>query len=107
MGQVTAELLSAARIYNNITWDDADTTASLTGILSRGMAYLDKRVGTSLDYSTEDIPRGLLLDYSMYAREMALDEFETNYATEINSLRIYYEGLAALQEAETDEETTA
>lgn len=107
MAGVTAELLDAARLYNNITWNDADENALLTGILSRGMAYLDKRVGTELDYTAEDIPRGLLLDYSMYAREKALDEFERNYATEINSLRCYYEGVAALKEAEGSEETTA
>ena len=96
MAGVTAELLDAARLYNNITWDDADENALLTGILSRG-----------IDYTAEDIPRGLLLDYSMYAREKALDEFEENYATEINSLRCYYEGVAALKEAEGSEETTA
>lgn len=97
---VTAELLSAAKNYLDITWDDAATDTKLSGILSRGMAFLDKIAGAPQDYSLEDVPRGLLFDYARYARENALPDFTEHYATELNSLRIYTEAETALAENE-------
>lgn len=100
---VTAELLSAARNYLDITWDDADEDTKLTGVLQRGMAYLNHIAGTSLDFSVEDNPRALLFDYARYARENALDEFTKNYSTELNTLHIR-ETVKAELESEGDSE---
>ena len=101
---VTAELLADAKNYLDITWRDDETDKKLTGILARGMAFLDRVAGTELDYTAEDIPRSLLFDYARYARENALNDFTEHYLTELNSLRVYTEGEAA---AEDDDETEA
>ena len=103
MRAITAELLADARNYLDITWTDEATDKKLSGILSRGMAFLDKAAGRELDYGSEDMPKALLLDYARYARENALNDFTEHYSTEIVSLRVYCDGEAALAEDVTDE----
>jgi hypothetical protein len=83
-----AGLLEAVRIYLDITWDDPAGDEKLTGIIARGMRYLDGVAGEALDYSIEDKPRELLMDYCRYVRSNALDEFQTNYLHELLSLQI-------------------
>ncbi len=100
---VTAELLSDARNYLDITWQDDETDKKLTGILARGMAFLDRAAGVQLDYIAEDMPRALLFDYARYARENALNDFTEHYLTELNSLRVYTEGEAAAKDGAADE----
>jgi len=51
------------------------------------MARLDNLAGVTLDYSIEDLPRALLMDYCFYARANALDEFEINYLPMLLSLQ--------------------
>ena len=81
------ELLSAVRNFLDITWEDADLDKKLYGIISRGMAYLNLKSGATLDYSVEDLPRTLLLNYCLYDRSNALDEFEANYLSLLLSLQ--------------------
>jgi hypothetical protein len=81
-------LLNAVRNYLDITWTDADGDTKLTGIISRGIKYIDSVAGTELDYTIEDKPRELLFDYCRYVRSNALDEFQTNYLPELLSLQI-------------------
>lgn len=88
---MTPELLLAVRNYLDITWVDADGDTKLTGIISRGIKYIDNIAGAAMDYSTEDKPRELLLDYCRYVRSNALDEFQTNYMHELLSLQISQE----------------
>ena len=83
-----SELLEPVRNYLDITWVDPAGDQKITGIIARGMAYLDLKSGTALDYSIEDLPRALLMDYSLYARSNALDEFETNYMSMLLSLQM-------------------
>lgn len=80
-------LLAAVRNYLDITWTDTGTDTKLTGIIIRGKAYLDLKIGSALDYSVEDLPRQLLLDYCLYARSNALDEFEANYLSMLLTLQ--------------------
>lgn len=84
-------LLEAVRNYLDITWDDQDSDTKLSGIIERGMKYLNKAAGEELDYSIEDKPRELLMDYCRYARSKALNEFHTNYLHELLSLQHEYE----------------
>ena len=56
-------LLLAVRNYLDITWIDSAGDAKLTGIMVRGMKYLDGVAGEVLDYTVEDKPRELLMDY--------------------------------------------
>ena len=95
-------LLDAIKNYLDITWPDADTDTKLTGIIARGMKYLDATAGTELDYSEEDKPRELLYEYVRYARSNALDEFQTNYLHELLSLQIHEEVKAYAAEQSTD-----
>ena len=81
-------LLAAVKNYLDITWDDPDGDTKLSGIIMRGMRYLDKVAGAELDYSVEDKPRELLMDYCRYVRSNALDEFQRNYLHELLSLQI-------------------
>lgn len=85
------ELLEAVRNYLDITWDDPDGDTKLSGIIERGMKYLNKAAGEELDYTAEDKPRELLMDYCRYARSNALNEFQTNYLHELISLQNEYE----------------
>lgn len=81
-------LLEPLKNYLDITWADPAGDEKLSGIIARGMKYLDNIAGGELDYSEEDKPRELLFDYCRYARSHALDEFQTNYLHELLSLQI-------------------
>lgn len=81
-------LLAAVKNYLDITWDDPDGDTKLSGIIARGMRYLNKAAGAELDYTIEDKPRELLMDYCRYVRSNALDEFQRNYLHELLSLQI-------------------
>lgn len=85
---MTPELLAAVRNYLDVTWTDATTDEKLTGIISRGIKYIDRHAGSTLDYSIEDNPRALLFDYCRYGWSNSLDEFSTNYLPEILALEI-------------------
>lgn len=87
MAALPEGLLDAVRNYLDITWTDADGDKKLIGIISRGMVYIDKVAGEACDYEAEDKPRELLFDYCRYVRSNALDEFQTNYLSELLSLQ--------------------
>lgn len=87
MADLPSGLLAAVRNYLDITWFDADLDTKLTGIISRGIKYIDKTAGAAQVYTEEDKPRELLFDYCRYARSNALDEFQRNYLPELLSLQ--------------------
>ena len=41
--------------------------------------YLNLKYGAEADYTADGMPRTLLMEYVRYARDSALDVFETNY----------------------------
>ncbi len=94
------ELLHAVRNYLDITWADDETDTKLTGIIERGMKYLNNIAGAELDYAVEDKPRELLLDYCRYVRSNALNEFAVNYLHELLSLQISQEVKAYAETAD-------
>lgn len=81
-------LLEDVKNYLDITWHDPNTNQKLEGIIKRGMKYLNSVAGGELDYSVEDKPKELLLDYCRYVRSNALEEFQNNYLHELLSLQI-------------------
>ncbi len=81
-------LLEAVRSYLDLTWTDDAGDEKLSGIISRGMAYINAAAGAAMDYTEEDKPRELLMDYCRYVRSNALDEFQTNYLHELLSLQM-------------------
>ena len=72
-------LLSDVKNYLNITWDDDATDAKMSGLIAAGMVYLNAKYGEEADYTTDGMPRTLLMEYVRYARDGALDVFENNY----------------------------
>ncbi|MVB11176.1 hypothetical protein CAFE_18840 [Caprobacter fermentans] len=95
-------LLDAVKNNLDITWDDPGGDTKLSGIIMRGIKYLDTSAGMALDYTAEDKPRELLMEYCRYARSNALDEFQTNYLHELLTLQIQAEVGAYDPEESTD-----
>lgn len=81
-------LLADVKNYLNITWTDDNGDKKLAGIIERGIKYIDRIAGSKEDYTAEDKPRELLLDYCRYARDDALDQFQTNYQHELLALQL-------------------
>jgi len=86
-------LLEDVKNHLDITWNDDAGDKKLSGIIARGIAYIDTTAGLPQDYTIEDKPRELLMEYCRYARSNALDEFQTNYLHELMSLQISVEVL--------------
>lgn len=84
-------LLVAVKNYLDITWEDPAGDEKLSGIIARGMKYINSVAGAELDYTVEDKPRELLFDYCRYVRSNALNEFKNNYLHELMSLQITQE----------------
>jgi len=81
-------LLEAIKNYLDITWIDVAGDEKLSGIISRGMVYIDSIAGATMDYAIEGKARELLFDYCRYTRSNALSDFQPNYLHELLSLQI-------------------
>lgn len=88
MADLPEGLLNAVKGYLKITWQDEATDVEITGYINRGMARLQKIAGAPLDFTVEDQPRALLLDYCRYARSQALEVFEKNFEAELLDLNL-------------------
>lgn len=88
MANLPDELLDAVKAYLKITWQDEATDTEITGYINRGMTRLQHIAGASLDFTVEDQPRALLLDYCRYARSQALEVFEKNFQAELLDLNL-------------------
>jgi hypothetical protein len=84
-------LLEDVKNYLDITWTDVATDKKITGIISRGIMYLDGIAGATMDYTVEDKPRELLFDYCRYVRSNVLEDFKKNYMSELLTLQIKQE----------------
>src|SRR5699024_2748192 len=94
-------LLKSIKNYLDITWDDSAGDEKLSGIIARGMKYLDFIAGEELDYTIEDKGRELLFDYVRYVRSNALDVFQRNYSHELLQLQLQ-KGVERIEANETD-----
>lgn len=89
---VSNELLEDVKNYLNKDWELDDTAKrSLTGMIKRGMSYLNNVAGTALNYENEDIEKSLLLDYCRYADSKALEMFATNFQPDLLELNLKYQ----------------
>lgn len=82
-----SQLLVDTKNELDITWQDDDTDKKLTGIIKRGVAYIDNIAGAVQDYTIEADARGLLFDYCRYVRAGALSDFMESYLPELLSLQ--------------------
>ena len=89
---VSDELLEDVKNYLNKDWKlDETSKKSLTGMIKRGIAYLNNVAGTQLNYENEDIEKSLLLDYCRYADSKALEVFATNFQPDLLELNLKYQ----------------
>jgi len=82
------DMIADVKNYLDITWDDADADKKLTGIIDRGIAYIDGIAGREQDYSTPGLAQSLLFNYCRYERSNMLEDFHKNYLHELLSLQI-------------------
>lgn len=84
-------LLASVKNHLDITWDDSAGDEKLSGIIARGIVYIDGVAGYAQDYTEENKARELLMEYCRYVRSNALDEFQDNYLSELLNLQIQQE----------------
>lgn len=76
---VSTGLLADVENHLDVTWSDEGTDRKYTDYIASGMAYLDRRAGEAIEYTTDGDGRTLLFEYVRYARDGAMDVFENNY----------------------------
>ena len=76
---VTAALLADVETRLGITWQDPATDERVRGWIAAGSQYIDNKAGAVMDYDADGAARTLLMEYVRYARDEAMDVFETNY----------------------------
>lgn len=82
-----ALLLDDVNNYLDYTWPDEARDRKVLGFIGSGIAYLDKKLGETADYTADGTPRTLLFEYVRYARDGALDVFENNYLSMILAMQ--------------------
>ena len=86
-GAVSAALLSAVKLWCNITWSDEATDAKVSDLIASGEAYIDGKLGAAGDYDTPGEPLTLLKEYVRYGLSDALDVFEANYQNRLLAMQ--------------------
>lgn len=86
-GAVSAALLSAVKLWCNITWSDEATDAKVSDLIASGAAYIDGKLGAAGDYDTPGEPLTLLKEYVRYGLSDALDVFESNYLNRLLAMQ--------------------
>lgn len=86
-GELPAGLLDDVKAILDVTWQDQATDAKYTALIQSGMAYLNDKYGGEADYTVPGEPRTLLVEYVRYARDSALDVFETNYLNRLLAMQ--------------------
>lgn len=81
-------LLEATKNYLDVTWDDPEGDVKLSGIIARGIEFLNRKAGAKLDYTVEGMAKELLLEYCKYTRNGILNEFMINYVPFLEDLRV-------------------
>lgn len=86
-GGLPAGLLDDIKAILDVTWQDPVTDIKYTALIQSGMAYLNDKYGGEADYTVPGEPRTLLTEYVRYARDSALDVFETNYLNRLLAMQ--------------------
>lgn len=84
---MNAALLSAVKLWCNITWSDEATDAKVSDLIASGEAYIDGKLGAAGDYDTPGEPLTLLKEYVRYGLSDALDVFESNYLNRLLAMQ--------------------
>ena len=84
---MSAALLSAVKLWCNITWSDEATDAKVSALIASGQTYIDGKLGADGDYETPGEPLTLLKEYVRYGLSDALDVFEMNYLNRLLAMQ--------------------
>ena len=84
---MSAALLSAVKLWCNITWSDEATDTKVSDLIASGEAYIDGKLGAAGDYDTPGEPLTLLKEYVRYGLSDALDVFEANYLNRLLAMQ--------------------
>lgn len=84
---VSDALLADVNNYLDNTWKDAARDRKTLGFIRSGMIRINKWLGENADYETDGEPRTLLFEFVRYARDGAMDLFETNYKSMILAMQ--------------------
>lgn len=77
-------LLDALKVRLDITWSDEATDSKLKEFLESSIAWFVEKTGyVEFNYLKPSTERELILTRVQYARENMLDDFSTNYKSEI------------------------
>lgn len=89
MGKLTVSdaLLADVNNYLDNTWKDEARDRKILGFIRSGMVRIDKWLGKEADYESAGDPRTLLFEFVRYARDGAMDLFETNYRSMILAMQ--------------------
>lgn len=88
------KLLEEEKAYLGITWKDDTTDSLLKSHIKTSMNRLEKIFGSSLNFidgeeAYDSLAHELLIIRVFYAREKALDDFDSNYRGDLLMLRNY------------------
>lgn len=84
---LTQRILPDVKSCLDITWDDPGTDRKISGWTQAGINYLDSRAGEQMEYARGSSEWALLMEFVRYARDGALDVFESNYLHLILSMQ--------------------
>lgn len=84
---VSETLLADVNNYLDNTWQDEARDRKILGFIRSGMVYINGKLGKMADYESDDLPRTLLFEFVRYARDGAMDLFETNYKSMILAMQ--------------------
>lgn len=83
-------LLEELKSFLNFTWTDANRTKRIEGYMLSSMQYLNEVAGTVIDYTVDYLAKDLLFNRVLYMDSQALDDFQDNYNSLMNELKIKY-----------------
>lgn len=84
---VSDALLADINNHLDNTWRDEARDKKVLGFIRSGMVYLNDKLGQKADYEADGYPRTLLFEFVRYARDGAMDLFETNYKSMILAMQ--------------------
>ena len=79
--EITPEMLTDAKDKLYISWDENDE--QVRRIILRACKYVQSKVSQELTFAPDSDEYELMLERCRYDWNNALDEFETNYSSEI------------------------
>ena len=84
---VTEALLADVNNHLDNTWKDEARDRKTLGFIKSGMVRINDWLGEEANYEEDGDPRTLLFEFVRYARDGAMDLFETNYKSMILAMQ--------------------